>query len=284
MGTRGILPSQAGILVLDSNCYRHLREPAVLDRVLGSLSAAGLELWATGLNALELSQNAHPINRERDLATLRKLTGDRSLLPLPETLLKRAAEAITSGQSGFWTGPSEIEGLLEGNSHLRSNVQASVKRWLEELNRSFEQMHDRARPVIQALVKARALRGTWPTAREFLDEYWMRVELHNDALDGWWKRFGLTPPAPHEQVLSDPVWRAFLEVEGIGVYERAILANQPRQVQFADLIQLLYLTGTHNRILVSDDKGLLRAGKAILVGRYRGVRVMTWPELAETFE
>lgn len=275
---------QPGILILDSNCYRHLRDRAVLERLVGSLSAAGLELWATGLNALEVSQNPHPINRERDLATIRELTVGRVLLPLPETLLRRSAEAITAGRSGFWTGPSGIEGLLEGDAHLRLEVQSTVRKWLDDLDSGFEAMHTRARPVLQDALKKKGLREAWPTIPAFLDEYWMRVALHDDTLDGWWRRFGLTPPAPYERVLSDPVWRAFLELEGVGVYERAVLTKQPKQVHFSDLVQLLYLTGTQRRVLVTNDTGLLRAGRAVFIGRYRGVRVMSWPELAATFQ
>ena len=78
---------------------------------------------------------------------------------------------------------------------------------------------------------------------------------------------------------QNEAWRLLLDAEGVAVYERAIATVQPKFVQRLDLLQLIYLAGESKRMIVTSDKGLLRAGNAILPGRYPGARAVHLDDL-----
>jgi hypothetical protein len=263
-------------VLLDTDCLKYLEDEGERVLISRSLQAADFELWPTGINAIEAAQNMNPDVRRRGLSVVAALAGGRGLLPLPEQLLLRAAQALVNGEAGWHTGISGLEEILADPEHVQEEVRAAFQAFMEELEAGFDEMHDRARPQLQNYFKVKGLRDPWTGIPEFLEQQWMRVSQLDDLMDGLWSRLGLPGAAPHEHLLSNPVWRLFFELEGVAVFERAIVTEQPKRVHRADLWQVLCSAGARKRLLVTNDQGLRRAASAVLVGRYPMSRVMDW--------
>jgi len=74
-------------------------------------------------------------------------------------------------------------------------------------------------------------------------------------------------------------WRLLLDIEGLAVYERTVARKQPKRVHRFDLIQLIYLAGGTERIMVTAEKPLIRAGNLILGTRYSNARMVHISEI-----
>jgi len=93
-----------------------------------------------------------------------------------------------------------------------------------------------------------------------------------------WAGFELPAPPPFEALLQNEAWRLYFEGLGATVYERCIPNQQPRPAHVADVLQLVYLAGSLRRTIVTDDAGLRRVARAVLISRYSDASVMTTAE------
>lgn len=268
----------SGIILIDTDCLKYLEDRTERRLVSSSAAVADFEVWPSGINVLEAGQNKSPAIRHRALQVVAALAEGRGLLPLPEQLLYRSGRAIVDGEPGFFTGTSGLEEVLDDPGNVQEGVRAAFQQFMDELESGFDKLHDQARPLLQRFLRERSLLNVWSTVTEFLDHQWMRLAQLDTLIDGLWARLGLPGSAPRDKLLASPVWRLFFELEGVAIFERSMVNEQPRRVHHADLLQVLCSAGASKRVIVTNDQGLRRAASAVLVGRYPLSRVMSWAE------
>lgn len=270
------MPRRTGIAIIDTNCLKFLESPEERRLVTASLATADFDLWPTAINAVEAAKTKNLDVRGRVLRVLDALAEGKGRLPLPKQLLQRATDAIRDGYDGF-PGPIDLLRLKDRTS-LTPKFCAAAQDWSDTLEQRFNASHDTARPRVQALIKAKPDQAPWATASTFLDQFWTTASQQDTLLQEFWQSFGHTGQAPIDKMLEHPVWRMFLDLEGVAVFERAIEHEQPKRVDCADLLQLLYLTLRPRSVLVTADGPLFRAATAVLDGRYSQAQVLTWDE------
>jgi hypothetical protein len=271
------MPPPTGIVIVDTNCLKFLESPTERRCVGDSLATADFDVCPTVINAVEAAKNPNLAVRERILAVVDALAGGRGLLPLPQELLRRATEAVRDGHIGFSRPLTSLR--LKDRAALTATSCTALQDWSDSLEKRFNALHDSVRPKVQALIKAKPDQARWGAAAAFLEQCWTTPGQQDTLLQGFWEDFGHAGPAPIEKLVAHPTWRKFLDLEGVAVFERVIVHEQPKRVHHADLLQLLYLTLCPRGILVSEDAPLLRAARAIVDGRYSQIQALTWGEL-----
>lgn len=270
------MPRCTGIAIIDTNCLKFLESPEERRLVTASLATADFDLWPTAINAVEAAKNKNEHVRDRVLTVLDALAEGKGLLPLPKQLLQTATTAIRDGEDVF-SGPIDLLRLKDRTS-LTPEFYAAAQTWGDTLEERFNAPLDTARRYLQALIRAKPEQAPWATASTFLDQFWTTASQQDTLLQGFWESFGHTEQAPIEEMVSHPIWRMFLDLQGVAVFERAIVHEQPKRVDCADLLQLLYLTLRPRRVLVTAEGPLFRAAKAVLDGRYSQAQVLTWED------
>ena len=266
----------SGLLILDNNVFRRLESPDAFARLRANIRAADLVVHPTEVNLLEITAAPAPI-RVRLLDARRAVSGGQPLVPWPLQLLQGIGRALLAGEPTYSPGPSGKEWYLEDPEALGA-IHEEVRRFNGALERDFTEFHERSRQRIDEQVrpklKALGLKDEFGSARAFLDRYWAGSEERRVYAEVTWDALHLPGPAPIAQLERVDAWRLLLDAEGVGAYERAIAHEQPKRVGRLDLLQLVYLAGARRRILSTADAGLLRAGEAILPGRYANARVV----------
>lgn len=261
-----------GMLIVDNSCLKHLMRPEALARFRGSLRAADLVVASTELNLLEATAT-QPDSLQADLiATLRTLVGNDGLLPWPFALLKGIGDCLARGELTYQAPVSGKEWYLDDLGALR-DIREEVIAFHQSIEDAFTSLHKSNRKRIRAFLKARESRGDFEDAKDFLERQWFGSDLRRHFATVTWRSFGLPDPVPFDLLESNEAWRLLLDIEGLAVYERAVAWEEPSPVHRHDLLQLIYLAGNNRRILVTADKGLIRAGEAVLRGRYLNSRV-----------
>ena len=276
-------PRHSGIVIVDSNCLHRLIDVAVRERVRSSLAMADFEIFPSMINAVEAGQASSPSLRRDLLSVVAALAEGKGLLPQLNDLLKRSGTALAAGETAFWSGLSGLEeALLDDPAAVTDEQVEELTRFTRATEARFNAMHDLARPQVQRLVKGKVGTDALSDARAFLDQVWMTVPQQGDLLSSLWAHLGLTGAAPVEVLLAHPFWRAWLELEGIAVFERAISLEQPKRVDQNDLLLAANLGLAGRRLLITDDKPLQRAASLVFVGRYPQSRVLSWEEFERT--
>lgn len=270
------MPRCTGIAIIDTNCLKFLESPEERRLVTASLATADFDLWPTAINAVEAAKSKNQYVRDRVLTVLDALAEGKGLLPLPKQLLQRATDAIRDGYDAF-SGPMDLLRLKDRTS-LSPEFCAAAQNWSDTLEEQFNAPLNTVRSQVQALIRAKPEQAPWATASTFLDQFWTTASQQDTLLQGFWESFGHTGQAPIEKMVPDPMWRMFLDLQGVAVFERAIEHEQPKRVDCADLLQLLYLTLRPRRILVTAEGPLFRAAKAVLDDRYSQAQILTWDE------
>jgi hypothetical protein len=261
-----------GMLIVDNNCLSYLRRGDALGRFRGSLRAADLVVVPTEVNLVEATA-ASPDALQADLIeTLRAIAGEEALLPWPFTLLRDIGLALTRGEFTYHVPASGKEWYLDDPAALQE-IREEIVAFNQNLEEAFTALHESTRRRLRAALKARKSRTAFEDARDFLERQWFESDLRRHFASVTWRSFGLPEPVPFELLEANEAWRLLLDVEGLAVYERAVAWEEPRRVHRRDLIQLIYLSGSRRRILVTADRGLLRAGEAVLRRRYLNARV-----------
>ena len=269
---------RSGAVVLDSGCYKHLKDARDLSRLKRSLRAVDLQPWPSVINVLEAVNNRHPQQRERQIAIIRDLLEDRPLLPWPPTLLKNVGIAVANNKNQIELGDSGLDWVLanlDGAVAQRDNV----KRFFDEMETAFEEMHGNMRKQVQAFLKERGLRKHWASAGEFLDGQWCTSDFLEHAVGAIWKQLNVGDREVPRELIAAPAWRLFVEIEGIAVFQRVVLANRKRRVQRRDLLQVVYLGGFPRCVLATADTTFLEAAAILLHGRHMNLRAMHIKEL-----
>ena len=268
----------SGIAVIDNSCYGVLSETNALARFRANLAISDLRARPSEVNLLEAAL-AKPIRvRDQLLATTKDLAGDSGLLRWPFWILQRIGRAIINNESAFYLGPSGKEWYLDDKTaidEIRERAEAFSKR----LEDRFSTLHNNARQKLQRHIKASGQRYTVDAAREFLDGEWLRGETRAVFAQATWKGFGLPGEAPLSTLDTSEAWRLLLDIEGLAIFQRALVHEQPRRVQRMDLIQLVYMGNARRRILVTKDGPFLDAANTILRGRYPNARALHISEL-----
>lgn len=267
------MPEHTGIAIIDTNCFKYLQAPDEQRRVTASLATADFELLPTAINALEAIQNLNQDTRTTVLGVLDALAPGKPLLPWPRDLLQGATDAISGGCHDFLP---PIGGLRLRRERITTASCIEAQEWSRKNEETFSKYHDAARRSIQALIRTKPEQAPWDSVPIFLDEFWTTPSQQDTLLQSCWELFGNEGQAPIEEMIAHPVWRMFLDIEGVSVFERVIEHEQPKPAHFWDLRQLLYLTLRPRRILVTDDKPLFRAATAVLDGRHTQAQVLTW--------
>jgi hypothetical protein len=221
----------------------------------------------------EVLSYRNPQNQGRLLRVLAALSEGRGLLPFPQQLLQRVTDPIKDGYYGSGVHAESLR-----LKDLTPQGCSEAEKWTNTLKKQFKEMHDTARPKVQAFIRANPEQAPWDSAQAFLDQFWTTARQQDTLLQGFWQDFGHTGQAPIEKMIAHPLWRLFLDLEGVAVFERAIVLAQPPQVHLADLLQLLYLALSPRGILVTTDRSLFRAAAAVLHGRYPQAQVLMWDE------
>lgn len=136
-------------------------------------------------------------------------------------------------------------------------------------------MHDDGRPRLQAFIRERGIRDAWSGARAFLDEMWMRPSHIDDYIVGVWRRLDLHGNPPVDSLRESPTWRLFFEAQGVGAFEQGFAAKRKKAFGILDLLQLVYVTGFHQSIFVTDDRALRRLA-CVVFEPVEGARVSEW--------
>ena len=261
------------MVIVDNNCLSHLRRPGGLDRFRGSLRAADLVVVPTELNLLEATAAEPDELRDDLIATLRAIAGHEALLSWPFTLLREIGAALSRGELSYRAPESGKEWYLDDPQAL-SAIRQEVLSFNATIEDTFTALYETNRQSLRAKLKARNAREDFEDARDFLERQWFDSDLRRHFAAVTWRSFGLPEPVPFDLLEANEAWRLLLDVEGLAVYERAVATETPTRVHRLDLIQLIYLSGSRRRILVTADRGLLRAGEAVLSRRYLNARVV----------
>lgn len=272
--------SRSGVVVLDTSCYKHLTDPAVRERLKRSLRSVDLLPWPSVVNVLEVISNPHRLQRERQIAVIRDLVDDRPLLPWAPTLLKNVGVAVAKNVNHIELGNSGVDWVL-ANVDRAAEQRDNVSRFFDEMETAFEEMHENLRQKVQAFLKERGLRNHWASAGEFLDVQWCTADLLEHAVKAIWSQIGVPGQEAPKGLIEAPAWRLFVEIEGIAVFQRAVLANRGRRVQRRDLLQVVYLGGFPRRVLTTADGPFLDATTALLSGRHGNARAIHIRDLVD---
>jgi hypothetical protein len=270
---------RAGIVVLDTSTLKYFQDPERRENLLRDLSVAQWEVWPSVLNVLEVTKNENTRIRNDLLGTIRALSGGRPLLPWPHVLLKQAAETVIDHGEGFVAGDRSLDWLLADPDCLSQKDIDESKQFWRDRESTFTDTNAKGRRVFQPFLKERDLRNEWRDARDFLERQWSTRSHLDSYVESLWQHLDLKPPPLIDEVLATEIWRLFFDGHGVAAYERAIAQRPPRQVQEADVLQLMYLAGSRRRMIVSEDQGLLRAAGQVVRGRYDNAWVVNIADL-----
>lgn len=252
-----------------------LETPEAQQQLRVNCRVADLEVWPSTMNILEAVRNGTPHVRGRLLRTLVRLLQGRAPLPWPIEVVRRAGLGIIHGARTIDMGEHGLNWILADPDNVSDSHVKAVREELEERESAYARMHEAARKRLQP--RLRQLQKTdWLGLAGFLDQHWMRPDLLAPLIQEAWEGLELEGQAPLAEVLLDDAWRLYFEGFGAAVFERGVSREQPKRVQEADLLQLIYMGGAARRIFVTNDKALHRVGSAVLHGRHRLARVL-WP-------
>lgn len=273
----------SGAVIIDSNCFKRLEEPAIQDSFRRIINAKNLEFWPTALNALELAKTRSNAVRERLLRIISALSQGSLLLPTPHSILSKIALAGLKGETEFFqTEASGLEWLLEDAKDLTPEVIYQVQDRSQKIDAGFEHLHAEMRSFLKKNYKQTLIQEIWPSSRAFLDSMWMRPEQLSTIIQGIWKTLELPGTAPIDFVLSMKAWRLYLEGLGATVYRRAFSSEQGKVVQMSDLSQLVYLAGRHRSLLITEDIPFLQTVRDVVEGQHRDISVICWEDFMKS--
>lgn len=261
-------PVRSGIAVFDTNCIKYLEDPSQRKKVQANLRVADLELWITAVNLLEICKHQNKTARNRLLNTLSNLVGSRPILPWPHQVLAQVGDAISKGEERFQIGDWQLTEILRARNAISSDEVKRVEEFLEDREKNFNAVHEEARAKLRPKLKELGALGQWSDIQEFLESTWLSPDHLDDYLSALWDRFDLPAPAPIERLREVDTWQLFLEGWGAAAYERAVVPEQRKRVEEADLLQLVYLGGTHRRAIITDDSRFYDCANEVLRGRH----------------
>lgn len=269
----------AGLVVLDASSIKHLEADEARSNLHASLRANWLELWPSVMNVLEVVKTRNPRVRTRLLRTIAELAADRPLLPWPHELLRQVGAAVAEGRRETRVGERRLQRLLKEPDSISESEVENVRRFLQEREQDFTSMHQRARRVLRPILRQHGALDRWGSVGNFLDSVWNDPDHLDDYLVSLWDALQCPGQAPVEELRKVDGWKLFLEGVGAAAFERAVRGKTPKRVQEADLLQLVYLGGSHRRILVTNDRRFRELASSMLHGRHTLARVISVKKL-----
>jgi hypothetical protein len=269
---------RSGILVLDNNCYGRLVSDQARERFCANLRVADLVAAPSEVNLLEAAA-APPAVRAQLLATIKDILDDRPLLPWPFWLLRRIGEASLAGDPIVELDYSGTEWYFDDPKAV-DDLRAKVEAFTRELEGPYSTMHANARKTLRRMMKQRGWGDAWGNTRAFLEQQWRPGDVRESFAAQLWRALGLPADAPVKELVANPAWSLMLDGEGVAVYARALAHTQPKKVQRADLIQLVYLGGADRRVIATADAAFLEAASAVLAA-YPNARAIHIDRLLE---
>ena len=265
------------IVVVDADCLKYLENADEREVIRHSLNAAGFVIQPTLINLVEVVKNENTTVVKRSYHTIERLAIGTGLLSLPQQILRETGSALLAGAPHYVPERINPAVALDGDGHISVEFQDAARQYADPWNASRTAHFAKYRTEIRRQVKQKGIRIS--DGADFLDRLWRHSDGLKDYAQIAWQELHIGDYPGLETVWSIRAWRLFLEAEGHAVYERLILEKQaPQTAGFVDLSQLLYLAAGRQGILVTNDKGLLRAGKAILHRRYPGFVAWNWNE------
>jgi hypothetical protein len=269
----------AGVVVLDANVVRRLEDPILRDRLAVKLEVAGLRVQPTGMTVLELAATPDPGLRFRLLDTLAVLSKEAFVRPMPTQVLEWTGRMICADRASFEWPSSGMEAVLYDRGVGHEALVRAGPEHLKEQQADFDAMCTRARVHFRETLLRQGSVDPWRDIPAFLDTQWTKAEFLETEIRDAWTELELPGTPDARRILKDEAWRLFFEGFGAAVYERCVRSQTQRPVHVADLRQLVYLAGSHRRLLVTDDEPLIRLAGAVLNGRYDDARVIRSNEL-----
>lgn len=261
-----------GLLVLDSNCIGLLEDPQPRRRLLANARAACLDIAFSEINLLEVLSSP-PEKRDRLLSAMMAVEPDAPLLPWPPRLLRDLGSAMVEGQSVYRVENLTTRGAIDSSESL-SALAAEVRCFNSTIESTFSAMHDSMRREIQLATKEDRRAFDRVGVRGFLIDYWVNSDLRKHIAGVIWSAVGLDGEPPIAELEQHPAWSLQLDAEGVSLYQRGLVLEQPKRVHRMDLLQLAYLGASGCRVFATRDLPLLDAAQAVVSGRYPGARCM----------
>lgn len=262
---------RTGHLFFDNNTIGFIRDNRLEAAVVANARAASLEVLATELNLVEAYSAPKPV-ADAVVQTLRAITGRPEVLPWTGGLLKATGEAFLTGSDPFRLPLVELEAATDPVE--RERLRADLLAFKQRIDRSHKEIHERARPLVQRKLKERGVRAEWSELPAFL-ETWPNLDTARDFARRTWTDCDLPGEFPPEILVRNDTWRLASDADALGLFQAALVFEQPRQVQRMDQLQLPYLGGSDVRILVTRDAAFAEAARMVLERRYPLARVMS---------
>lgn len=263
-----------GHIFFDNNTIQYIRENRLVGRVLSNARAAHLDILATELNLVE-AYSASPDVADRIVDTIGELTGGADVLPWTGALLKAVGEGFVSGAEPIQIDRVSLEVVRteDGRAALRRDLKA----FKDRIDATHRDLHARNRQKLQKMLLERGVRARWEELPAFLEE-WRTLDTRRQFALASWRDCEIAAPFPEPILDGNHTWMLASDADALGLFQGALVFEQPRQVQRMDQLQLPYLGGSDRRILVTRDVPFATAAGMVVHGRYSLARVMTLSE------
>jgi hypothetical protein len=225
------------------------------------------------MNVLEATASQNVRVRERLLETIARFADGRPILGFPIELLRDIGEAILRGDERMTMEPQGLDAWLH-DSKLAAARQPDAVRLLSGIGAYFDRVLDHVRRDVQKELGQLDVLDSWDSAADFLDGPWGDADNLRFVVDSVWSAIGLSGDAPVESLFSNPAWRMLVDVEGMAMYQRVVVKQLAKQVQWRDLMQLVYMAGSQHRIIAMADKAFWAAATVLVTRRHPGARAM----------
>jgi hypothetical protein len=256
-------------LFLDNNCLdRLVRSAEARQRLRANLRATGREYWPTAINVLEALKTPDRDTRTRLLTVISEIAGDHPALTMPGEALRRIAEAVAMNASSVNLSEPRIIRLLRDPESATDEDVAATRDYFLAQETAFNVPHQETRSTLKQHVKKAEGMPRWNSPVAFITEFWTNPENLGRYIEDLWDLWRLPASAPIEALLQHDAWRLYFDGWGASIYARNIQQPQRKEVQYADLIQLIYLGAMQDRILATGDLSFRDLGNAILRDRY----------------
>lgn len=253
------------VLFLDNNCFNRLASAKARQQLRANLRATGREYWPTAINVLEAMKTRDRDKRTHLLTVISEIAGDHLALTMPGEALRRIAVAVARNASFVnWSEP-RITRLFRDPESVTDEDVAETRNYFFAQERTFDDTHQKVRSALKLHAKGAA----WNSLVAFIDDLWTDPKNLGPYIEGVWGDWKLPGSAPIDVLLKHEAWRLYFDGWGASLYARSVEHPQPGWVESSDLLQLIYLGVTHDRVLATDDPNFCKLGNAILRDRYQ---------------
>lgn len=274
----------------DTNVFDRLlvESTPVREQVADYYSTGVHQVLVSAVNVLEVVCVENDDRRTALLSLMANLSNGRRPLALSNEILRAQIDAyalrkpsiditISKEQSGLWIAlclPEQV-----GDAEVQE-----ANRYRVEQEAKFREMHERARPHFQRLVRTGKAAGI-TTAGALIRHY----KADQKFIESVVRDFTSRSPVAHELLgresdfLRDlPSWQCFFLANAASVYLRAVQVKgygHKKNVGYFDNSQAAYLPSCH--VFVTDDRPLLSLLRLVTASMAERTRVLSYGDLRE---